>query len=86
MFLSALDHPHLTQLCGVRTRPSMCLLLELAPLGSLRLKLKEYLHHNLVLEPLTLKMTTLQVHTCTVYCMCVYRPLKNEYKCTLSKV
>ena len=78
VFLSALDHPHLTQLCGVRTRPSMCLLLELAPLGSLRLKLKEYLHHNLVLEPLTLKMTTLQVHTCTVYCMCVYVQTSEE--------
>ena len=60
-FLSALDHPHLTQLCGVRTRPNMCLLLELAPLGSLRQQLKDYHHHNLVLEPLTLKLTTLQV-------------------------
>lgn len=60
-FLSALDHPHLTQLCGVRTRPNMCLLLELAPLGSLRQQLKDYHNHNLVLEPLTLKLTTLQV-------------------------
>ena len=61
-FLSALDHPHLTQLCGVRTTPHMCLLLELAPLGSLRNMLKEYQNNNLVLEPLTLKTTTLQVH------------------------
>jgi serine/threonine protein kinase len=60
-FLSALDHPHLTQLCGVRTRPNMCLLLELAPLGSLRQQLKDYHHHNLVLESLTLKLTTLQI-------------------------
>lgn len=61
VFLSALDHPHLTQLSGVRTKPYMCLLLELAPLGSLRLILKEYQQNNLVLEPLTLKTTTLQV-------------------------
>ena len=61
-FLSALDHPHLTQLCGVRTTPHMCLMLELAPLGSLRSMLKEYQNNNLVLEPLTLKTTTLQVH------------------------
>lgn len=60
-FLSALDHPHLTQLCGVRTQPYICMLLELAPLGSLRVMLKEYLHNNLVLESLTLKATTLQV-------------------------
>ena len=67
-FLSALDHPHLTQLCGVRTSPYMCLLLELAPLGSLRTMLKEYQQSNLVLEPLTLKATVLQV---TADCECV---------------
>ncbi len=60
-FLSVLEHPNLTELCGVRTSPYMSLLLELAPKKSLREMLKEYKECNLVLEPLTLKNTTWQV-------------------------
>ena len=40
-FLSTLHHDNLTQLCGVSTSPFM-LLIELAPLGSLRAIIKEY--------------------------------------------
>ena len=40
-FLSTLHHENLTQLCGVSTNPFM-LLIELAPLGSLRNIIKEY--------------------------------------------
>jgi len=40
-FLSTLHHNNLTQLCGVSTSPFM-LLIELAPLGSLRAIIKEY--------------------------------------------
>ncbi len=60
-FLSVLEHPNLTELCGVRTSPYMCLLLELAPKKSLRAILKDYRECNEVLEPLTLKSTTMQV-------------------------
>ena len=60
-FLSTLEHANLTQLCGVRTNPYMCLLLELAPKKSLRAMLKEYRDADVVLEPLTLKNTTMQV-------------------------
>ena len=40
-FLSSLHHENLTQLCGVCTNPYM-LLIELAPLGSLRSIISEY--------------------------------------------
>ena len=60
-FLSNLDHHNLTKLCGVRTSPYMCLVLELAPKKSLRDSLKEYRGCGLALEPLTLKNTALQV-------------------------
>ncbi len=60
-FLSHLDHPNLTKLCGVRFNPCMCLLLELAPKGSLYDVLKEYRKCAVVLEPGTLKNTALQV-------------------------
>ena len=71
-FLSTLDHPNLTELCGVRTHPHMCLLLELAPKGSLRTMLKDYKECNRVLQPLTLKATTMQVSL-----LCTY-PAKNQ--------
>ena len=61
-FLSTLNNPFLTELCGVRTSPYMCLLLELAPKKSLHSMLKEYKECGLTLEPLTLKITALQVH------------------------
>ena len=60
-FLATLNNPFLTELCGVRTSPYMCLLLELAPKKSLRSMLKEYKECGLTLEPLTLKNTALQV-------------------------
>ena len=60
-FLSTLSHPHLTELVGVRTHPYMCLLLELAPKKSLRNLIKEYRDEGIVLEPLTLKNTVMQV-------------------------
>lgn len=60
-FLATLNNPFLTELCGVRTNPYMCLLLELAPKKSLRSLLKEYKECGLMLEPLTLKNTALQV-------------------------
>ena len=60
-FLATLNNPFLTELCGVRTNPYMCLLLELAPKKSLRSILKEYKERGLALEPLTLKNTALQV-------------------------
>ena len=60
-FLATLNNPFLTELCGVRTTPYMCLLLELAPKKSLRSMLKEYKECGLTLEPLTLKNTALQV-------------------------
>lgn len=60
-FLSNLEHQNLTKLCGVRTSPYMCLMLELAPKKSLRAILKEYKECALALEPLTLKNTALQV-------------------------
>ena len=72
-FLSALNHPHLTELCGVRTHPYMCLLLELAPKKSLRAMLKDYREYNLVLEPLTLKNTTRQVSVIRAAVNCVVR-------------
>ena len=40
-FLSSLHHKNLTQLCGVCTNPFM-LLMELAPLGSLRSIISDY--------------------------------------------
>ena len=73
-FLSTLEHANLTQLCGVRTNPYMCLLLELAPKKSLRAMLKEYRDADVVLEPLTLKNTTMQVSAVslpTVHHWCV---------------
>ena len=60
-FLSNLSHPNLTKLCGVRTSPYMCLMLELAPKKSLRVMLKQYKDYGQVLEPLTLKATARQV-------------------------
>ena len=61
-FLATLKNPFLTELCGVRTTPYMCLLLELAPKKSLHSMLREYRECRLTLEPLTLKTTALQVH------------------------
>ena len=61
-FLSNLNHPNLTELCGVKTQP-MCLLLELAPKKGLGSVLKEYRDRRLALEPLSLKVTAKQVCT-----------------------
>ena len=59
-FLSNLNHPNLTELCGVKTQP-MCLLLELGPKRSLQAILKEYRERGLALEPLSLKVASKQV-------------------------
>ena len=61
-FLSNLDHKNLAMLCGVKTTPYMCLMLELAPNKSLRTALKEYRDHSMPLESLTLKNAALQVY------------------------
>lgn len=60
-FLALLDHPNLTQLVGVRTSPYMCLLLELAPHGSLSKMLKVYKKYDVMLEPVTLQASIYQV-------------------------
>ena len=60
-FLSNLDHQNLTKLCGVRTTPYMCLMLELAK-KSLRGIVDEYRDASVVMEPLTLTSTALQVY------------------------
>ena len=60
-FLSNLNNAHLTQLCGVKMEPYMCLLLELAPQKNLRHHLKLYKEHCQSLEPFTLKVTIKQV-------------------------
>ena len=59
--LANLTHPNLTELYGVRTHPHMCLLLELAPKKSLRAMLKVYKECKVVMEPLTLKTSAIQV-------------------------
>ena len=60
-FLSSLSNPYITSFCGVKTDPYMGILLELAPKKSLRFILKEYDGRGIVLEPITLKNTALQV-------------------------
>ena len=60
-FLAQLDHPNLTKLCGVRTSPHMCLLLELAPHDSLCHTLKVYKKYEVVLGPVTLQASIHQV-------------------------
>ena len=60
-FLAVLEHRNLTRLVGVRTSPYMCLLLELAPYGSLSRMLKVYKKYDVVLEPVTLQASILQV-------------------------
>ena len=60
--LAVLDHHNLTKLCGARVSPHMCLLLELAPRGSLRGMLKEYKKHAAMLEPVTLQSSIDQVY------------------------
>ncbi len=61
-FLSNLAHPNLAELCGVKTSPYLCLMLELAPKKSLRAILKEYKDYCVEMEPLTLKNAALQVN------------------------
>ena len=61
-FISNLSHPNLTRLCGVRTNPYLCLILEMAPGKSLDIILKEYYDCGEVLEPVTLKESALQVN------------------------
>ena len=60
-FLALLNHDNLTRLVGVRTSPYMCLMLELAPQGSLSKALKVYKKYDLVLEPVTLQLSISQV-------------------------
>ena len=59
-FLSTLHHDNLTQLCGVSTNPFM-LLIELAPLGSLRAIIKEYKAVDVALTPSALCQSMIQV-------------------------
>ena len=65
-FLAVLHHPNLTRLVGARTSPYMCLMLELAPHGSLSKALKVYKKYDVVLEPVTLQHSISQVvYICT---------------------
>lgn len=59
-FLSSLHHENLTQLCGVCTNPFM-LLIELAPLGSLRSVLNDYQTANAALSSPVLCQSIKQV-------------------------
>ena len=68
-FLSTLKHQNITRLIGVRTKPVYCLLLELAPMQSLRSMLKDYLLHKLTMEPITLKQCARQVICSLLMCM-----------------
>ena len=68
-FLSTLKHQNITRLIGVRTKPVYCLLLELAPMQSLRSMLKDYLLHKLTMEPITLKQCARQVICNLLMCM-----------------
>ena len=72
-FLSTLHHENLTQLCGVSTSPFM-LLIELAPLGSLRTIIKEYRAADMALASSVLCQSMAQV--CSVS-MCTYVILKH---------
>jgi len=64
-FLSTLHHENLTQLCGVSTNPYM-LLIELAPLGSLRTIIKEYRTADMALATPVLCKSMTQVK-----CFCI---------------
>lgn len=59
--LSNLESPFVTELLGVKINPYTCILLELAPKGSLNSILKEYAGHDSVLQPITLKCLAHQV-------------------------
>ena len=59
-FLSNLKHKNLAKLCGVWTTPYICLVLELAK-QSLRGVFKEYTECSVTLEPVTMRITALQV-------------------------
>ena len=59
-FLTTLHHNNLTQLCGVSTSPFM-LLIELAPLGSLRSIIKKYRAADVALTPSALCQSMIQV-------------------------
>lgn len=58
--LSSLESPYFAELLGVKTSPYTCILLELAPKGSLNSILREYGHEDAALHPITLKCTALQ--------------------------
>ena len=59
-FLSSLHHENLTQLCGVCTNPFM-LLIELAPLGSLRSIIGDYRKANAAISSPVLCQSIKQV-------------------------
>ena len=64
-FLSSLHHENLTQLCGVCTNPFM-LLIELAPLGSLRSIIGDYQNASAAISSPVLCQSIKQV--CLNYC------------------
>ena len=59
-FFCKLRHPNLVKMVGVNIKP-ICLMLELAPRGSLRRILKEYDKSSASLQPLTMKKCVQQV-------------------------
>lgn len=67
--LSTLSSPYVTELLGVKSSPYTCILLELAPKGSLNSILKEYADGGYVLQPITLKCLALQV---SQICLCLF--------------
>ena len=65
-FLSSLHHKNLTQLCGVCTNPFM-LLIELAPLGSLRSVISDYQTANAAISSPVLCQSIQQVRHHQLY-------------------
>jgi len=65
-FLSTLHHENLTQLCGMSTNPYM-LLIELAPLGSLRTIIKKYRTADLALASPVLCQSMAQVSALNIH-------------------
>ena len=62
--LSPLKHPHIIQLHGVIMRPLIGIILELAPLGSLKTILCDYAEACVSIHITVIKQVLIQVHLC----------------------
>jgi serine/threonine protein kinase len=80
-FLSQLNHPHVVNLLGVCIRP-LCVVLELAPLGSLEKIIEEYLLARWVISALSSQLVALQVARALDYLHStmnvIYKDLKSD--------